>query len=536
MTKDDKQITGVSRKNFLRGMAAAGAGLMMPNFGPWGAAALAAQEKQAGGILAIGLYLDPPNFDPISNTSGTILATMGPCYNGLVVYNPANQDEIIGDLAESWEFAPDGKALTFNLISGVTFHDGKPMTSADVKASFDVMRDPPAGTSSPRAPALAMIASIDAPDETTVRFNLHQPAPSLLNILAGGWMLVMPKHILGEKGNMKEQVVGTGPFKMASVQAGVSIELVRNPDYHVPERPLLDGIKFYIVPDQGTALSYLTTGQLSLLPSLTGQSKGASIAPEIKVLEGLGSSCYGVTYNTTVAPFDSMDLRKACTLAIDRQAAIQILGNGLGTLAGIALPPWNLPEQELLAIPGYGLDVAANREEARRIMAELGLADGLAVNMLVRRTSHHEAASVFIQDQWAGIGIKVTLEPQDSANFFATVAAGDFQVHASGAGSYSVIDPDAMLAGLVSCGDNTLAYLNCDTEVRDLFLAQSQTLDQEARRKLVNELEVLLLKKYNVSYMYWPSRQMAMSTNVMDMTLHRNIDNNVRMEGVWLAS
>ncbi len=527
--------SGISRQAFLRGAGALSLGLSIPGFDAWNAAAIA-QEVRPGGLFALNLTGDPPNFDPISNTTGTVLTIIAPCYNGLVVYDPADADKIIGDLAESWEVSPDGKALTFKLVRTAKFHDGKPMTSADVKASFDIVRNPPAGLPSPRKGALAAVTSIETPDDYTVRFVLKQPSPSLLANLAGGWMVVMPKHILDAKGSMKEQIVGTGPFMMKGYSRGVSVELVKNPNYHVKGRPYLDGLKAFIVPDTGTTMTYLKSGQLHMFQSIQGQDAGIlKTTANLIALESPSTSYISVNFNTRVAPFNNLELRKAATLAIDREAALKVTGNGQGGVSGAALPgQWALPAAELEKIPGYGRDVAANQAEAKRILAQQGFPNGFPVKLLVRRIALFEPVGVFVKDQWAKVGINATLDIQENASYFATTAKGDFQADASGS-SYPLNDPDAMFADQSGCGDGK-PTLTCDMEVEDLFTRQSQTLDPAERRKLVNQLELILLKKYNIAYLFWRNRYMGLSAKVKDMKLHPNIDNNMRMQNVWLSA
>lgn len=528
---------GLTRQEFLRSVGAVGLGLTVPGAGMWTAAALAADEPRSGGVFNLNLTGDPPNFDPISNTTGTVLTTIAPCYNGLVVFDPDNPVKIVGDLAESWEFAPDGKALTFKLVRTAKFHDGKPMTAADVKASFDIVRNPPSGLPSPRKGALGAVTSIETPDDFTVRFVLKQPSPSLLANLAGGWMVVMPKHILDAKGNMKDQVVGTGPFMMKTYTRGVSVELVKNPNYHVKGRPYLDGIKAFVVPDSGTTMNYLKSGQLHMFQSIQGQDAGIlKSTANLTALEAPSTSYISVNFNTRVAPFNNLELRKAATLAIDREAALKVTGNGQGGLAGVALPgEWALPAAELEKIPGYGRDVAANQAEARRILAREGFPNGFPVKLLVRRIALFEPVGIFVKDQWAKVGINATLDIQENAAYFATTAKGDFQADASGA-SYPVNDPDAMFADQSGCGDAAKPTLVCDVEVEALFNKQSQTLDPAERRRIVNQLELLLLKKYNIAYMFWRNRFMGLSAKVKDMKLHPNIDNNMRMQSVWLSA
>lgn len=168
-------LTMLSRRKVLGLGVAAGFGLCLPSVavGP-------AFAQERGGTLNVAMPADPPNFDLLSNTTSRVLDSIGPCYNGLVQFDPMNPNEIIGDLATSWDVAEDGLSITFHLHKGVSFHDGMPMTSADVKYTFDVTRDPPAGMVSSRRNALSAVNAIETPDDLTVIFRLSRPSPGLI--------------------------------------------------------------------------------------------------------------------------------------------------------------------------------------------------------------------------------------------------------------------------------------------------------------------------------------------------------------------
>ena len=247
-----------SRRVFLRNLAIFGAGsgglLTFPGLGH-------AQETPVrGGILSLVTSGDPPNFDPFSNNSSFVLHIVAACYNSLLMMDPDDPTKIVGDLATGWTQSEDGLTYTFTLVQNAKFHDGVPLTAADVKHTFDIVRAPPEGVTSSRKALLSAIKQIDVVDDYTVSFVLSRPSPGLLASLATGWFVVAPKHILEVKGTMAKDVIGSGPFKFKEFVPGTSYEMERNTDYHVPDRPFLDGLKYYIVPDAGTRLAYLSTG------------------------------------------------------------------------------------------------------------------------------------------------------------------------------------------------------------------------------------------------------------------------------------
>lgn len=451
------------------------------------------------------------------------------------MFDPLDPNKIIGDLAQSWQLSADGKVYTFALVKNAKFHDGKPLTSADVKFTFDTMRNPPSGIVSARKGAVSVVETIEAPDDYTVRFVLKQPTPSFLDTLASGWMVILPKHVL-EKGPIKDTVIGSGPFMLKTYSHGVSVELVKNPNYHIKGRPYLDGIKAFIIPDQGTTYSYLKTGQLHIYVSIQGQEAGQFKSQgDVVVLESPSTSVIGVTYNARVAPFDKLAVRKAASLAIDRAAALEVLQKGQGVFGGAVMPgPWSMPTAELEKIPGYSADHGANLVEARRLLAEAGYPNGLTVKLLVRRIALFEPVGIFIKDQWAKIGINVTLDVQENAAFFAMQEKREFQGLVKG-GSFNSSDPDEM-RDTYNCkgGNNESGF--CSPDLDTLFEKMSGTLDPVERKKLANQWEKAVLADYGVYYMYWRKRFMGHYKTVNGLVLHPNIDNNFRMQDLWLSA
>src|ERR687892_687745 len=145
--------------------------------------ALAEEEPISGGIMRVALAADPPSLDMHQETTFAVAQPMGPVYNNLIVFDPHNYPEVIGDLAKSWTVSDDYLTYTFPLHQGVKFHDGSELTSADVKASWDRIVSPPEGVISTRRTDYQMIKSIEAPDPYTVVFRLKHPSPSFLTTI-----------------------------------------------------------------------------------------------------------------------------------------------------------------------------------------------------------------------------------------------------------------------------------------------------------------------------------------------------------------
>lgn len=527
---------GLTRKQFLRGLGLLSLGATFA--GPIGGfrPALAQETPLQGGILVINLTAAPPNFDPLSNTSGTVLTCIAPCYSGLVRFDPLDPNAIIPDAAKEWSVSEDGMTYTFTLFDNILFHDGEPLTSADVVFSLDRVRMPPESVASSRQAALDVVDSIEAPDPLTVVIRLKRPAPAFLNTLASGWMVILAKHFIESGGDPAATAMGSGPFRFKEYIEGVSVELERNPDYFVEGRPYLDGIKAFIIPDQGATWNYLQSGQLHIWQSIQGSEAGQYQSDDnIEIVETPSTSMIGVTYNTTVAPFDNPVLRQAASLAIDRAAAVEILQRGQGVFGGPVVPgPFSLDAATLEAIPGYGTDAAANLEEAKRLMAEAGFADGLQIRLLVRRIALFEPVGVFLKDQWSKIGIDVVLDVQENAAFFESQANRDFQALVAG-GSANTADPDDVGAWYLCNSSQNLSGL-CNEEADALFAQMSSETDPARRKELADQWQVAVASDHGTFVMYWRERFMGLRRELHGMMIHPNIDNNMKMQDVWLSA
>lgn len=481
---------------------------------------------------------DPPNFDMFTNSSGWVLSVVAACYNSLVRYDPKDPLKVVGDLAERWEMAEDGLSYTFHLIKTAKFHDGVPLTAADVKYTFDFARNPPEGSSSIRKVLLKPIKDVVVVDDHTVRLDLVRRSPSLISTLATGWFVVAPKHILEAKGHMKDNVVGSGPFMLKSYNRGTSIELVRNPNYHVPNRPYLDGISFYIIPDTGTAFSYLTTGQIDMVHEVPGSDARRAIKDYADVVKIHREPSYvgdPYTVNMQRKPFDDLRVRKALALSINHDEALKVVNQGDGIVGGLLPPmPWGLSAEELATIGGYGPDIDASRAEAKALLAEAGYPSGFDSTILVRRgAGTHEPRAIFLADQFAKIGVRLKINVQETASYFEAMNRRDFDVATCTVTSLAN-DPDFLFGDFhTSTGNLNYAGLS-SAVIDDLFERQSMETDPEKRKALVNELERATMNEFATVILYFKDKFVGLSDRVQDFVMHPEPDNNRRMEEIWL--
>src|SRR2546427_6021067 len=191
-----------------------------------------------------------------------------PCFSNLVLVDPLKtthrMDAIIGELAERWSWQNNDRSLVFFLRTGVRWHDGKPLSSKDVKFTFDLLREAPDAPAklriNPRRDWYANLEAVEAIDPQTVTFRLKRPQPSLLLMLASGYTPIYAAHV--PPASYRTGCVGTGPFKLKEWRKGEFVEYVKNPDYFVKGRPYLDGLRYLIIGERGTATAALQAGRV----------------------------------------------------------------------------------------------------------------------------------------------------------------------------------------------------------------------------------------------------------------------------------
>jgi peptide/nickel transport system substrate-binding protein len=352
----------------------------------WAApAALAEDTPRRGGVLRVALAGDPPSLDMHQEQTFLVIIPFSTVYNTLVQFDPHGYPNIIGDLAKAWTVSDDKKTWTFTLHQGVTFHDGSPLTSADVKASFDKIVSPPEGVVSPRKSYFQMIQSIAAPDPSTVVFHLHYASPSFLSMLAHPANFVYAKKYLDQDPNYyKQHAMGSGPFKLKEYVRGSTIEMVRNPTYWKQGLPYMDGIKYFLIKDDGARAKSIRADRTDVefrgfAPSEV-EGITSQMGNKVTVAYPGQPAHWGIAFNVDKKPFDDERVRKAMSLAIDRYDMAKTLAplTSLDTPGGPIPPgaPWALSKEELQELPGFGKDHEANLREAKRLLAEAGYANG----------------------------------------------------------------------------------------------------------------------------------------------------------------
>src|SRR6266849_1842234 len=226
-----------------------------------------AAQKQ-GGTLRIYHFDSPPSMSVHEEVTVSTNVPMMGVFNNLVLYDqhvarPSLQS-IVPELATSWSWSDDGKTLTFTLRGGVKWHDGQPFTARDVKCTWELLfgRSDAKFRTNPRRAWYQNVEEVSADSDNTASFHLKRPQPALLALLASGLSPVYPCHV--SPAQMRQQPIGTGPFKFVEFKPNEYIKVARNPDYWKPGLPYLDAIEYTIAKNRSTAILAFVAGKYEL--------------------------------------------------------------------------------------------------------------------------------------------------------------------------------------------------------------------------------------------------------------------------------
>jgi peptide/nickel transport system substrate-binding protein len=506
--------------------------------------ASAADTPRRGGVLLAVIGADPPSLDAHQESTFANVELVAPLYSTLLQLDPYHYPKIIGDLATEWKIAPDGLTYTFKLHQGVKFHDGSLLTSADVKATYDKIINPPPGVRSIRQNAYTEIAAVETPDPGTVVFKLKFPSGSLLANLASPWNVVYPKKYLDQDPNyFKTHVVGSGPFKFKSYTRGSTFEGERNPDYFVKDRPYLDGYKFYISPETSVRASAIRSGRAYIefrhLPAAEVDAIKKQLGDKVTVQETPMTGQWGVAINNTVKPFNDVRVRKALTLGIDRYTMGKVLYplTGLKNVGALIRPDseWGMAPAELEKLPGFWRDADKSRAEAKRLLAEAGYPNGFKVTLKNRNVKlPYQDFAVFLIQEWRKIGIEAENRPLETAAWFNDGQnTGNFELIVAPTVEF-MDDPDQFL-GRYATGSTQNWGRFSDPQIDDLFSRQARSLDPVERKKLINQLEKLVLEKAYFMPGLWWTRNLVHWTKVKNYVAPPNHYTNQKLQDVWLS-
>jgi peptide/nickel transport system substrate-binding protein len=505
-----------TRRRFLKGSAAvvAGAYGLPPGFAlaaeipdkyDGTAFRLAAPEPNAkpGGVLRMGIPNRPPHFD--LHQSGTFfnLGAMGCMFDNLIRRDPFDRNNIIPDLAHSWEIAEDGKTYIFFLRKEVLFHDGAELTSEDVKATFDRIAKPPAGISIPRSILFKSVSEINARDKYTVEFKLAEARPVnfMMSAIASGWNVIVRKQTLEDNNyNLRKIVVypGTGPFRSVRRVENEIWVMERNPNYWNKGLPYVDGIEFYnVLPFSPEMASAILAGRVDYVRATDPATlRKAKATPGMSAATYYQSVIHATWVNNHRKPLDDPRVRRAMHLVLDRPVLIEVVKDVSPLMVGGFIYPFSefaTPPDEFAQRPGYQSDPAAAIKEARALMTAAGQGGGIkGLDYLVRDLAHHKLLAQAIQAMLQqALNIETNLRTVVESVWFDDVKNGNYDL-AMGAIVSTLLDPsDYFNAWYGKDGPQNYSFW-ASKEFEDLSSQIDREVDAGRRLALIHQAEAVM--------------------------------------------
>jgi peptide/nickel transport system substrate-binding protein len=515
---------------------AAAAGAALPG------AAVADEAPKRGGTLAFAVQGEPPNYDCHANTSFAFIHPVRPHYSTLLRFDPANYPKLQGDLAQSWDVSPDHLTYTFRLKPDIRFHDGTKLTSEDVKASYERIRNPPQGILSVRKALYEDITAIETPDPDTVVFRLGAPNASMLSNFASPWDCIYSAAKLKQDARFPERnILGTGAFQFVEHVKGSHWVGKRFEGYFDKGKPYLDGFRAVFMSG-AAVVNALQSGQI--LAEFRGQTPQerdklvAALGDKVVVQESPWTCLQIVTFNTQRKPFDDVRVRQALNLAMDRWNGAGPLSKItlVGPVGGLLRPGYDLAAtpEELTAMPGFRRDNAAARVEAKRLLKEAGQ-ENLKFTFNNRNIpSPFIPLGIWVIEQWRQVGVTVQQELLETQPWIANFTNGSYDVGLDFTCDYSD-DPTVLWTKYISHSKspaNSGRY--DDAELDALYERQKRAVDAGERKEAVRAFERRVLDQAYAAPFFWWSRLVVHWRQVKGWHVSPNQYINQDLTEVWL--
>ena len=474
-----------------------------------GAATLSAAPK----TITIGVDQEAVGLDPHIVTAFSSFRRVDLMYNRLVRLD--DNLVVVPDLAASWDI-PDALTYVFHLRHGVKFHNGREMTSDDVKYSLERVLDPK--TASPGRSYLTSVTAVEAPDRYTVRIKLSAPLASLLDALTSDNISIVAKEVVQANGNLQKVDGGTGPFMLKEWVADNSMTLAKFPDYFEKGAPLVDQVIFRVIPEQASLLAGVKSGDLDMATINDGATvRQAASDSSITVLSKPGLNMRIFSFNTTHKPFDDVRVRQAVALVLNRPEILQLAEFGMGQPTGpipVAATQWALP---LAKLPFSSPDIA----RAKSLLAAAGFPNGFSFKLTCSSTYEGGLAVAQVaQNELKQIGLDAQLDVVEWGVYIDKWVKRDFDTMIELRGGSG--EPDRFLYRTFysTGGVNNFLFKNADV---DKLLDQGRTQTRPAERKATyDRLQALLMEQNPAVFLYCPNENQVLSKHLSGFKLVGN--------------
>jgi len=385
------------------------------------------KPPKPGGVLTRASSWDPPVLDPRLTQSIGLFQFAALTSNRLVRYafadeaSGTNDLTLKGDLAESWQSSPDHRVWTFKLRQGVKWHNvpplnGRELVAADVKHCFEAY-----AKEGVQSFTFREIEGMETPDEHTLRVHLQSPNVLFPQNLAEPITVIFAREVLEEDGDLKKRLIGTGPYLLKEHTRKVRVVLARNPDYFDKGRPYVDEYTILSTPDAATRLAAFRTGQSDILwlaslgeVETVRKTNPAAVVQEYKNV----LAPFGLALAQDKPPFNDVRVRRAISMAVDRQKQVDTLFEGHG------IPGWGVPylyyQDKMPTLAQLGPWWQHRPTEAKKLLAEAGHANGFETTLFYYEYFPQMTSQVQLvqQDLKRNLNINVKITKLDYTTYY----------------------------------------------------------------------------------------------------------------------
>lgn len=413
----------------------------------------------------------------------------------------------VGFLADTWEIGEDGKSLTIHLIQNATFTDGTPVNAEAIKWNLDKYSNPETGASL-GADLIGLLDETTVDDEYTVTLHLNSSYAPLFYTLSSLEIVSPTAYEAEGPEGFSTNPVGAGPFKLKELNTNNYILLERNPDfrwappelYDDPGPAALDELQILFLGEDQTILAALETGEVTVTGVPTQNLADVEANPDITIDKGLAAEIRYVGFNTSKAPWDNIELRRALAYATDREE-VNILGyDGLAVPIYQPLPPTIWGHNPELDAGSYHYDP----DTASAMLDELGYVDvdgdGLredpdgnpwSVPLATQSTDEYTRIAEVLDAQWRAIGIPVQIDMMERQALIELTTTGTHDLFLL---SYGYQDPSILTYFFDPArkGGSNRAWFSSD-ELTALLVKADTDLNQETRFQTITEISQYII-------------------------------------------
>lgn len=526
--------TRLTRRELLVGAAALGLTAGVPGFlascggKSQSTGAAKGASPRSGGHLVIVQSTDADTFNNTEEFLTWSIWEMYQMYETLYQVSPDGKT-LVPALALGHTVSSDSLVWTFDLRRDVKFSDGQPMTAADVKFSIDAA----SAASNGWGFINTAIDAVEAPDDHTVVVKTKYPWAPLLSDLSLFSNAVLPKNYGGA--SQKEfyaQPVATGPFALKNHAHGRGVDMIRNRHYWRPGKPYLDSVSWQAVKDDNTRLLMVQSGeaQIDTLPSWSQvkQLKAGS-TPNVQALLFDSTRSMNLGFNETKEPFQDVHVRRALSYAIDRQAIVDAVLKGYGTVSSSLFTP---------SMPFYDKDAGGQQYDldlAKQELAKSSVPNGFSTELVVRSgDAETTTAGQVIQSQLAALNIKVKIVQEDPATEDNSVQTLKYPLSII-QWYQDIIDPDELVSFTLVKANRSQGFYTgyYNAQLESLALKAGKTLDDQKRAANYATIQEQLASDAFMAFLY--TSPFAYATTMSVNGFHVTPMGNYHLEDVWLA-